>query len=224
MNLASLVAKVEQVPRSYRQTVRAQSVEETRRHIISAARTCVLRLGYRRMTIEAVAEEAGVSRGSVFRHFQSKAELLRAVEADAALRGGAAALVEEVSHLDPLEGLRRATREGSRVWAREARVFREFYGEAPFDAVLRPLVLDKEAQRHEVVANLVRRLSLAGELQTATTPDAVADALWVLTGFATFDALTSVRGLSPDETSTLIEQVFSAAFIASEEGSDRERT
>ena len=214
------------MPRSYRQTVRAQSVEETRRHIISAARACVLRLGYRRMTMEAVAEEAGVARGSVFRHFQSKAELLRAVEADAALRGGAAALVEEVSDLDPLEGLRRAIREGSRVWAREARVFREFYGEAPFDAALRPLVLDKEAQRHEVVANLVRRLSLAGELQTerAATPDAVADALWVLTGFATFDALTSVRGLSPDETSTLIEQVFSAAFIASEEESDHERT
>lgn len=204
------------MPRTYRQTVRAESVEETRRRIVAAARACVLRCGYRRMTIDEVAAGAGVARASVFRHYTCKAELLRAVEADAAQRAGAADLVAAVSGLPPLEALRWAIWQGSRVWAAEASIFREFYGEASFDDRLRPLVIAKEAQRRDVVADIVLRLHDKGHLTAASpaTRDVAIDAVWVLTGFATFDALTGSRALAADEVSGLIERTVFEAFVA----------
>jgi len=48
------------VSRTYRQTVRAENEEKTRRRIVSAARACILRDGYRRMTIDDVADAARV--------------------------------------------------------------------------------------------------------------------------------------------------------------------
>jgi AcrR family transcriptional regulator len=172
------------------------------------------------MTIDEVAGEAGVARASVFRHYTCKAELLRAVEADAARRAGAAELVAAVSALPPLEALRRAIWQGGRVWAAEATIFREFYGEAPFDDALRPLVVAKEAQRRDVVGEIILRLHEAGRL-AATSPAArevAIDAVWLLTGFATFDALTALRGLGPDEASGLIERTVCGAYVEQGEG------
>jgi AcrR family transcriptional regulator len=201
--------------RPYHQTARAQGSVETRRHIVEAARACVLHLGYNTMRIEDVAAKAGVSRASVFRHFRNKAALLRAVEADAAERAGVATLIQEISSLPPREALLSAIRTGSRVWAREARVFREFYGEAPFNSTLRPLAVAKEGQRHAVVAGLVRRLKEDGWLASEASTDwgAVTDALWLLTGFGAYDALTRVRDLSTEGASDLIERIVLDAFI-----------
>jgi AcrR family transcriptional regulator len=60
----------------YRPTARTEAQRiATRERIVSAARDQVAEGGYASASVQAVAKRAGVATGSVYRHFDSKAEL-----------------------------------------------------------------------------------------------------------------------------------------------------
>jgi AcrR family transcriptional regulator len=71
-------------PRSYTQRRRAESAEETRRSIVTAAAELYRERGVAATTLAAVAERADVSRGTILNHFGGADGLLDAV-ADHAL-------------------------------------------------------------------------------------------------------------------------------------------
>jgi AcrR family transcriptional regulator len=73
--------------RPYRSELRAEQVEETRERILDAALR-VIATGVASVSIPAVAREAGVSVPTVYRHFGTKADLLRELYPHAARRGG----------------------------------------------------------------------------------------------------------------------------------------
>jgi len=52
-------------------------LEERRRDILAAAQTCFDTNGYAATTMEAVAERAGISKGSIYNYFSSKMDLFR---------------------------------------------------------------------------------------------------------------------------------------------------
>ena len=54
---------------------RAQSKEVTRRALLDAAERCFLKLGYPGATLDAIAAEAGFTKGAVYWHFRSKEAL-----------------------------------------------------------------------------------------------------------------------------------------------------
>jgi AcrR family transcriptional regulator len=65
---------------AYRRTPRVEErLASTRERIISSALDLVARGGYRAASVAAVAERAGVATGSVYRHFDSKADLFAEV-------------------------------------------------------------------------------------------------------------------------------------------------
>ncbi|MHB8606341.1 MAG: TetR/AcrR family transcriptional regulator [Thermoplasmatota archaeon] len=64
--------------RKYELKARAESQEETRRRIVEAAVALHEALGPAQTSISAIAERAGVQRLTVYRHFPSEVELLRA--------------------------------------------------------------------------------------------------------------------------------------------------
>ena len=64
--------------RSYRQTRRAEATAETRRRIVEAAIQLHMTVGPAQTTITAIAEQAGVERLTVYRHFPREDELFRA--------------------------------------------------------------------------------------------------------------------------------------------------
>lgn len=70
--------------RSYkRSAVMEERLAANRRRILQAARTLVARGGLREAQISAVAAEAGLSTGAIYRYFPSKAELFVDVLTDA---------------------------------------------------------------------------------------------------------------------------------------------
>ena len=73
--------------RPYRSDLRAEQAEETRRRILDAALR-VTATGLARLSIPAVAREAGVSVPTVYRHFGTKADLLAAMYPHAAAKAG----------------------------------------------------------------------------------------------------------------------------------------
>src|SRR5260370_7676280 len=54
---------------------RAQMVERNREAVLSAARRVFINKGYAGATLEAIAEEAGFSKGVMYSQFESKADL-----------------------------------------------------------------------------------------------------------------------------------------------------
>src|SRR5918994_2491719 len=73
--------------RTYRSELRAEQAEETRSRILDAALR-VMTTGLARLSVPAVAREAGVSVPTVYRHFGTKAELLTEMYPHAARRAG----------------------------------------------------------------------------------------------------------------------------------------
>src|SRR4051812_10003504 len=69
--------------------------------LLAAARDRFATDGYARTTLDAVAEDAGVTKGSLYHHFKGKTELFEAVVEDEARRLAEDAGSALVTHDDP---------------------------------------------------------------------------------------------------------------------------
>ncbi|MET7827406.1 TetR/AcrR family transcriptional regulator [Streptomyces sp. NPDC005386] len=70
--------------------MRQERSERTRRNLVGAASTVFDQAGYERATLSAISERAQVTKGALSFHFAAKADLARAVQADACAVSGAA--------------------------------------------------------------------------------------------------------------------------------------
>jgi len=64
--------------------LKPQEVEQRRREIIEAARTCFLRNGFHQTTTDEICREASITPGGLYHYFGSKEEIISAVIEDAA--------------------------------------------------------------------------------------------------------------------------------------------
>jgi len=80
--------------------------EATRAHITETATSLFASRGYEDTSIEAVLDEAGVSRGSLYHHFASKEALFEAVLEDVEARVGAQTMEAAVAADGPAAALR----------------------------------------------------------------------------------------------------------------------
>jgi AcrR family transcriptional regulator len=90
--------------------------EATRAQLIAIATRLFASRGYEDTSIEAVLQEAGVSRGSLYHHFASKQALFEAVLEDVAARTGAETMQAVLAADGPAEALR----VGAKAWIRLA--------------------------------------------------------------------------------------------------------
>ena len=82
------MTRLAKVPaRAYQSDLRAEQAEDTRRRILDAALR-VMTTGLARLSVPAVAREAGVSVPTVYRHFGTKGDLLSEMYPHAARRAG----------------------------------------------------------------------------------------------------------------------------------------
>ena len=83
--------------------------EQTRQHLIAAAREMFHRCGVSRTSLEKIAAQAGVTRGAVYWHFANKAELFFAVrEESQRLLQGVSALLDDPEEANPLLAIENA--------------------------------------------------------------------------------------------------------------------
>jgi AcrR family transcriptional regulator len=90
--------------------------EATRAQLIAIATRLFASLGYEDTSIEAVLQEAGVSRGSLYHHFASKQALFEAVLEDVGAKTGA----ETMQAVRAADGPVDALRVGAMAWIRLA--------------------------------------------------------------------------------------------------------
>jgi AcrR family transcriptional regulator len=90
--------------------------QATREHLVTVAIRLFAERGYDGTAIEAVLEEAGVSRGSLYHHFANKEALFEAALAAVESRIGAETVASVVGATDAKDALRR----GCLAWVRVA--------------------------------------------------------------------------------------------------------
>jgi AcrR family transcriptional regulator len=186
--------------RRYEQKLRATAAEETRQRILDATRDRLRAAPSEPVSVEKVAQDAGVARSTVYLTFGSRAGLFEALGRHLLERAGFHRIVSAVQLPDAKEAVRASLRASVEVYADERDVARalssmtqlnpEAVG-AAFEVV--------DHGRAEGLLHLAERLRAQGDLRADLTPSEAADLLWVITSFDTFDQLYTGRGLTREQ-------------------------
>ncbi|GAA5100371.1 TetR/AcrR family transcriptional regulator [Microbacterium yannicii] len=188
--------------RKYSQQARAAAAEETRRKILDAMRDHLRTTPAEALSVERVAQAAGVARSTVYLVFGSKAGLFQALGQDLLERTGFNRIVEAVNLPDARDAVREGLRAAASVYAAERDVSRTIYSMWALEPEeVRGAFEVVERGRIEGQRRLARRLAQEGHLRADLTVEEAVDILWVITSFETFDQLFTGRGLSVEDSS-----------------------
>jgi AcrR family transcriptional regulator len=138
----------------------AAAASDTRHAILDAVDVLLARYGYRKMTMEDVASEAGIGKGTIYLHFPSKEELVLS-HVDRIV-GRVAARMREVasSRMAPAERVRRMLSERVLVRFDAVQGYRESLSELL--AAIRPALLARRRRHMAVEAEALT--AVLGEL------------------------------------------------------------
>ena len=182
--------------RRYEQRLRATAAEETRLRILDAARDRLKAAPTEPVSVERVAQDAGVARSTVYLIFGSRAGLFQALGHYLLERAGFSRIVAAVALPDAREALRASLRAEVEVYADERDVARALASMAQLNPEAIGGAFDVvDHGRKEGLLHLATRLTEQGQLRPDLGPQEAADYLWVITSFDTFDQLYTGRGL-----------------------------
>jgi AcrR family transcriptional regulator len=188
---------------------REAQVERNRELLLAAARRVFLARGYHGSTLEAIAAEAGFSKGVVYSQFESKADLFlallderiaeRAAENERGVReaGGGAAGVAALCAL----GRRRAQRETD--WNL---LLLEFRAQAAREPALNERYAKAHARAIDGIAGLLTRMFEAAGVEPARPPELLATFVLALTSGVNLENLVAPGSLPTDAVVELLER------------------
>ncbi|HEY4038760.1 MAG TPA: TetR/AcrR family transcriptional regulator [Burkholderiaceae bacterium] len=196
--------------RSYRSPARHASAGQTRARIVAAACDLLADGGKQAWSLEAVAQRAGVTRLTVYNHFESKGGLMEAVFDDLAQKGGLSELADVFADTDPRQALRRVVSVFCGFWASHRSMLPKFRATVLMDDEIAQTLRQRSERRRQGLTVLVQRLMGDAGQRSAD----LVDVLFALTSFETFEAL-SVRNRRPKAIESLlhalVEQAVSCA-------------
>ena len=195
--------------RRYEQRLRAEEAEKTRSRIIDAVLERVRASPSEPVSIERIAEMAGVARSTVYAIFGSRAGLFDAVGVHLQARTGYERLVEASHRPNAREAFRGGLRAASEMLAAERDTWRALRSMAQLDQDAVGGAVERwEEERAAGMARIAAQLHEQGHLRAGVSVEEANDVLWVITSFESFDLLYSGRGLPLD---AVVERLTEAA-------------
>lgn len=168
----------------------------TREQLLDAAERVFRKRGVGHASLAEVADEAGVTRGAIYWHFQSKADLFQAMVVRAEMPHEASLQrMEEAADVDPMAALRTAALEALLQIARDERaqcVYEVVFLRCEYTEELKPVREQHAQSRSRCYGRLERVLSLAvqrGQLPAHLDVRAAARAMYAFVGGLMRDAL-----------------------------------
>lgn len=193
--------------RTYRQTARAEQYADTRHRIVEAAVELHLERGPVRTSIGAIAQRAGVSRVTVYRHFPDARTLLEACARHA----------RETNPPPDAASWRRIADPEQRVEAALAELYAHFRRTAAGwanilrDAELVPLVRELAEERRLAYLRRARDVLLVGWDVRGVRRAALRAALGLAVDFRTWQTLAQRQGLDDDRAAALMLELVRTA-------------
>jgi AcrR family transcriptional regulator len=197
------MAKSRKPKRPYNSARRQAQARETRRQIVEAARKLFVEYGYAGATIEAIAQDAGVSPETIFATFGNKRAILAAL-IDVAVGGdeqpipllrrpGPQTVLQEP---DPVRLLQRFAADISGILERVAPIFEIMRAAAKTEPDIAELLNKLLEERLQNLATAVQRLSARSALREGLDDAQAAEIVWTITSPEVFSLLTVDRGWS----------------------------
>lgn len=189
------------IKREYRSSRRAEQAHETRNRILEAARTLFIRHGYSGATIEAIAQEAGVSPLTIYGVFGNKASLLQALIG--VLVGGdnqpvpllqrpePRAVFQEA---DPVLKLQRFAEGISDILERVAPMFALMRAAAKTEPELGATLAERLEARYQNLQAFVQNLMAHTALRDGVDEAAATTTVWAITSPDMYLLLTADKG------------------------------
>ena len=206
--------------RAYRSPAREEQARQTRRRIVDAAHQLFLTDGFGPTTIPAVATSAGVSVQTVYKVFDNKARLAKAVF-DVAIAGD-----DQTLPVAEREMLRRVRAEPN-PW-RMLSLYGNFLAKVAPRHVPLQLVIRDAASTHEDAATLwaelqaerlagmtwfATNLARQGFLRPGVTRETARDTLWTYNSAEVFQLLVLERGWSPRRYGQWVATALTSALL-----------
>ena len=193
-------------PRTYTKRRRAESEAATRQRIAEAAMTLHGSIGPARTTISAVAEEAGVQRATVYRHFPDEAALFGACTAHWHALHPPPDTAAWTEIADPSERLRMGLAELYAWYGSDVQMFVN----TRRDAALVPSMERSVQAGRQRMAEMVEVL-MDGRSERGRRRHRVLGAIRHAAAFGTWYSLTRESGLRDDEAIGLMAATVAAA-------------
>jgi AcrR family transcriptional regulator len=198
-------------PRPYRLGQRQVAIDETRARVIAAARELLVSTDPGRLSIDAVAQRADVSRATVYYQFRSKLGLLEALFDSVAEVGGMAGLPGAFGQSDPLVALDDFIEVFGRFWGSDRLLHRRLHGLAAVDPELGAALQARQEWRRNGATALAGRLTGEHGVPPAEASPDMIDVLFTLTSFETFDILAG-SGKTPEAVVPLVQHLARAVL------------
>jgi AcrR family transcriptional regulator len=191
--------------RKYEQKLRADTAEQTRRRILDAVADRLRTAPGEPVSMDKVAQAAGVARSTIYVVFDSRAGLFEAFVADLYERTGLTRLSDAVDVPDVRQHLRGGLLAASQMFAADIEIYRALFGMSRINPdSVGGAVNNMEDGRRGGMKYLAKRLDEEGALRDDVTRKRAIDILWVITAFETFDLLYGGRELPVEETAELL--------------------
>lgn len=186
--------------RTYISEVRQKQADETRARIVTMARKLLEQKGYAGMTIEGIAQAAGVAAPTVYAIFKSKTGLLSEI-LDASRFGDSyeEALAEHLRATDPRERLRRVASIASSVYRSEDSILNLLRGAEAVAPELAQHEKNFGSYRYEVQEGVITGLAESGCLRAGLSVTQARDILWSFTSRDFYRLLVRERGWTPKQ-------------------------
>lgn len=192
--------------RAYNSSLRSQQAAKTREAILVAARALFIDRGYRRATVQQIAERAGVNVDTIYHTVGSKPALMREL-VETALSGRSEAVPAE--QREYVKRIRAAGTAGEKIdlyaeaiasiQQRMAPVFLALRDAAQTDEACRTLWTDISARRARNMGDFAADLRSTGELREDLDDQRVADIIWSMNATEYWILLVHERGWSSDD-------------------------
>jgi AcrR family transcriptional regulator len=202
----------EHVKRRYESPARRAGAEATRDAICQAAEDLLMRDGYARTSIRAVATRAGVSEATVYLAFPNKAALLDATILRAIRQSGSEPL-ERILVAPTHELLSRLAASTAAVMRHAPRLISIGESAAAIDAELRPLRDRAYRGVRSAMRAIADRLHAEGLLRDGMSGQAAADALYAIANPSTYLRLVEDCGLPPAQYARWLTATTEAALL-----------
>jgi AcrR family transcriptional regulator len=186
--------------RPYKSLVRGRQARDTRRRIVEATRHLLQREGYAGMTIEAIAQRAGVSAQSVYAIFKSKTGILIALLDQSTLGRDYEEFVRLArSGSDPETRLRLAAGVARQIRSAQSAAFDLMRGAGVVAPELAKLEQQRERLRYEKEESMITFLRESARLRPGLSHKTARDIFWMLTGGDVYRMLVRERRWPPQK-------------------------
>jgi AcrR family transcriptional regulator len=186
--------------RPYQSPIRQRQADETRSKIAAAARKLLEEHGYAGMTIEAVAQKAGVAAATVYAVFGSKTGILLEVLNSARFGESYQDLVREAFQTqDPRERIKFPARIARRIYESEHAVLDLLRGAGAVAPVLAKGESEGECMRYEAQQGMIQYLVQTRNLRAGLDEKRARDILWSLTSRDMYRMLVRDQGWTAEQ-------------------------